>query len=68
METSIVLLMILGMFFVGWGINWAIVSWIIIPSVAAIWHVTLPFWPVMGLFMVVSWVIGGFSFKLKGRE
>ena len=68
MESLIVLLMILVVFYAGWAFNWAIVRWIIIPSVAAIWHVTLPFWAVMGLFMVLSILLGGFSFKLKGRE
>jgi len=68
METSLILLMILVMFYAGWAFNWAIVRWIIIPAVAAIWHVTLPFWPVMGLFMVASILLGGFSYKSKGRE
>lgn len=68
METSVVLLMILAIFGIGWGFNWAIVRWIIIPAVAAIWGVTLPFWPVMGLFMVVSMLFGGFSFKWRGKN
>lgn len=68
MESSLIILMILAIFGIGWGFNWATVRWIIIPSVAAIWHVELPFWPVMGLFMVVSMLLGGFSLKLKGRE
>ena len=68
METSLILLMILVVLYAGWGFNWALVRFVIIPSVAAIWHVTLPFWPVMGLFMVVSILLGGFSVRLKGRN
>lgn len=68
METSVIALMILVVFYAGWCFNWAIVRWIIIPSVAAIWGVTLPFWPVMGLFVVVSILLGGFRYKSNGRE
>jgi len=68
METSLILLMILVTLYAGWVFNWLMVRWIIIPSVAAIWHVTLPFWPVMGLFMVVTILLGGFSVRLKRRD
>lgn len=68
MESSLIILMYLAVLYLGWVFNWVMVRWIIIPAVAAIWGVTLPFWPVMGLFMVVSILLGGFSFKLKGRE
>jgi hypothetical protein len=52
---------------IGWGIDWLIVRLIIIPSVAAIWGRTLPFWPVMGLFVVLSMLLGG-CIKISKKE
>jgi hypothetical protein len=52
---------------IGWCIDWFIVRLIIIPSVAAIWGRTLPFWPVMGLFVVLSMLLGG-CIKISKKE
>lgn len=68
MLTSAVILLFLIGVALGWTVDWAIVRWIIIPAVFAIWHVTLPFWPVMGLFLVISSLIGSFRIKIGGKE
>lgn len=58
MEAIVVLLLVLCTWSIGWVVDWAIVRFIVIPSVYALWGVSWPFWPVMGLFLVISMLLG----------
>lgn len=59
MEAIVVLFLVLSVWSIGWVIDWAMVKFIIIPAVFAIWGKSLPFWPVMGLVIVISVIFGG---------